>query len=332
MPRVPALVCSVALTACRAVLGLDELPGYETVGSTGGALATGGSGAGTGGDALIGGGGAGGTGTGGSPEARDRQWAQWPIPTDLPAVEDYVIQEGTVRDTVTGLLWTQTPGPSDTLANATKYCDDLSLAEETDWLVPTRIELSTLVDFSDVHPIFHPEVFASTSDATCVWTATPVLAGGSGNVWAFFTAGKTPVSVYTEGPCATLCVHLEYTHVESAAPSYVFGTGTAKDPSTGLLWEQLPPAVADEFETAAGRCAHLAMGEHSTGWRLPTIKELESLVDVRGSDLLLPDVLGDLTEQWASTNTSEGQWSLYFGSGEWLWLTGSTATRCVWAP
>lgn len=56
--------------------------------------------------------------------------------------------DGTVTDTVTSLVWQQTPG-NDRLqfADAIGYCQALELGGRSDWRVPTITELYSLADF-----------------------------------------------------------------------------------------------------------------------------------------------------------------------------------------
>ncbi|NQT91886.1 MAG: DUF1566 domain-containing protein [Lentisphaerae bacterium] len=80
------------------------------------------------------------------------------------------------------------------------------------------------------------------------------------------------------------------------APRYADnGNGTVTDLQTGLIWQQSPDTNGDGQVNAADKLTHAQstrypstvnarrLGGHSD-WRLPTIKELYSLVDFRGLD------------------------------------------------
>jgi hypothetical protein len=73
----------------------------------------------------------------------------------------------------------------------------------------------------------------------------------------------------------------------AAAPPtrYTVSNGTVLDSKTSLRWQQGFSPMAYTFGTAtANYCATLnasALGGFSAGWRVPTIKELQTLVDVR---------------------------------------------------
>lgn len=66
-------------------------------------------------------------------------------------------------------------------------------------------------------------------------------------------------------------------------PSYVDnGDGTVTDLNTGLMWQQDPGEKMTYSQAVAGAASFNLAGY--TDWRLPTIKELYSLIDFRGTD------------------------------------------------
>jgi hypothetical protein len=60
-------------------------------------------------------------------------------------------------------------------------------------------------------------------------------------------------------------------------PGYQIADGQVTDPATGLIWQQAPSATTMPASAAPSYCATLDLGGHS--WRLPSIKELATLVD-----------------------------------------------------
>jgi hypothetical protein len=72
------------------------------------------------------------------------------------------------------------------------------------------------------------------------------------------------------------------TSASAASPPgrYVLTPDTVRDTQTSLTWQRVPPAAAYDKANAAAYCQSLTLGGLS-GWRLPTIKELQSLIDVR---------------------------------------------------
>jgi len=120
----------------------------------------------------------------------DPAWAEWPAPNSqadvsagAPNLSSYADNgDGTVTDSVTGLMWQQAvaAGPF-TWAQAKAYCPTLTLAGHSDWRVPTRIELVSLVDFGRSSPAINTTYFPSTP-SDYFWSSSP-LAGSSSLAW-----------------------------------------------------------------------------------------------------------------------------------------------------
>jgi len=71
--------------------------------------------------------------------------------------------DGTVADVTTGLMWQQTvPSNPVTQDEADAYCANLSLAGHTDWRLPTKIELMSIVDFGRTAPAINLTFFPNT--------------------------------------------------------------------------------------------------------------------------------------------------------------------------
>lgn len=79
--------------------------------------------------------------------------------------------DGMVTDTKTGLMWQQTTAPYLlNWDNAIAYCSRLRLSGYSDWRLPDRHELMSLVDASYT-PTIHPDFFPDTA-ADWYWTST----------------------------------------------------------------------------------------------------------------------------------------------------------------
>jgi hypothetical protein len=130
----------------------------------------------------------------------DPTWAEWPMPNDqadvtagAPNLESYTDnKDGTVTDNLTGLMWQQTvPTGTYTWAQAVAYCPTLNLAGHSDWRLPSRIELVSIVDFGVTSgPRINSTYFPSTP-ADWFWSSSP-LAGSSSLAWlVYFYNGNT---------------------------------------------------------------------------------------------------------------------------------------------
>ena len=66
-----------------------------------------------------------------------------------------------------------------------------------------------------------------------------------------------------------------------ATPQYkINGDGTVTDNQTGLVWQQVVPSGTYGPLDAQSYCQNLNLGGTGAGWRLPTLSELFSLVDL----------------------------------------------------
>jgi len=143
-----------------------------------------------------------------SPRCADPSWAEWPVPKENRPTNFSDKEDGTIVDTLTGLVWQKVPSPSSlTLAEARAYCESTLSAAKLggydDWRLPTKIELLSIVDYSQWIPeligsefaasrVFAPPPALPEGHPTAFWTASPV-AGSSTNEWwtVEFSVGGT---------------------------------------------------------------------------------------------------------------------------------------------
>jgi len=90
-----------------------------------------------------------------------------------------------VLDTETDLMWPRTElSKRTTFAKAPKLAAELDLAGFTDWRMPTRKELLTLVDDSRFDPAIDTDFF-QTKGGWC-WTSTPFASSPSDYAWLVY--------------------------------------------------------------------------------------------------------------------------------------------------
>lgn len=99
----------------------------------------------------------------------------------------------TVTDTKTGLMWTKNanlPGERMNWNDAINYCRNLNHAGYSDWLLPSRGELASLVDYSQRDPALpkgHP--FQGVVSTRRYW-ASRTHANNTERAWAVVIIGN----------------------------------------------------------------------------------------------------------------------------------------------
>jgi hypothetical protein len=235
------------------------------------------------------------TGDGASGEAYVAPvWATWPMPNDpasgLPRPQSYDTSVAEIAaDKVTGLTWqrdayllstAQAPPVDEILAAAATYCAGLRLGDFSDWRVPSRIELVSLMDFSS-SPASNSTVFPSvegyfvSSSQHKVGTALAAV----GEVWMGTASdpgdsidyASDPAMSQAQGTDAVRCVRGQ---VPGEGPHYTIANEVVQDNWTGLSWIQAPSALMEPGSVASYCTSQTLAGG---GWREPSTPELETL-------------------------------------------------------
>ncbi len=221
--------------------------------------------------------------------------------------------DGTVDDNVTNLSWTQSPdlngdGSVDYndkkyQSDAVAYCESLVQGGYDDWRLPDIKTLYSLMDFTGTDPsvytgndtsglsVFLPSVFEEAFGDTAAgeriidsqYATTSIYVSytnlGQGNTRTMF--GVNFVDGRIKGYPASnkkFYVHCVRGNTDYGLNNFTDNSDdTVTDQATGLMWEKNDAASTD-FENAVSVCADAATGGH-TDWRLPNIKELQSITD-----------------------------------------------------
>jgi hypothetical protein len=182
-----------------------------------------------------------------------------------------------VLDDVTRLEWQrQVPSQTFTWPEAKQYCDCLSLAEHDDWQLPSRMELVSIVDYSKQNPSIDVDAFPDTP-FEWFWSAS-ALAGEDRYWYVAFFDGDTHAST-TDRDYRVRCVR----HAAGLLPRYDTSVAdVVTDASTGLTWQREASAELLPWSDAKLACEALTLA--GGGWRMPSMSELQSLIDESRTD------------------------------------------------
>jgi len=106
---------------------------------------------------------------------------------------------------------------------------------------------------------------------------------------------------------------------DAPAGRFVAANGAVTDTMTLLVWQQVDDNMNRTWASARTYCTDLTLGGSSV-WRLPTVKELQTLVDHERTDPSIDPEFTD-TDQgfyWSTTplaGSASGAWFVYFGDG-----------------
>lgn len=233
-------------------------------------------------------------------------------------------RDGTVTDKSTGLQWQRNDGGEMTWEKAGQYCAGLSLAGHQDWRLPTTREAFGSMDQSRPKPAMDTRAFPP-SEAEYWWTSE-ARADDPNRVWVTNAGGGAGPHPKSETVSAGGSKRYHARCVRSSSPppaaaGYIDnGDGTVTDHRTGLVWQKAEAPAEMTWEEALRYVKGLGTGG-KTDWRLPNIKELQSLNDektVRPSidRKFFPETKPE--EYWSSTamgNRPDYAWTVDFTVG-----------------
>jgi len=278
-------------------------------------------------------------------------YACWPMPnpasSGLPNPSSYTdLGDGTVKDNVTGLVWQKAVTSTQAFdwPTAQTYCTSLTLAGRA-WRLPTRIELLSLVDFTRTGPAIDTTAFPGVPGGKYHWTASP---------WVVSQIATKPqyswIVNFSEGLTSNAGdrTQAEYARcVSSSRPGPLpklytqVATGEVEDVETGLVWQQGDSTTMMDFASAAPYCAGLGLNGHT--WRVPSIKELSTLVDETPPITKVSPAIDTTTfpstpanaPYWSSTlfnkmaATAHDPWVINFEDGFTEYTQTAGLVRCV---
>lgn len=105
--------------------------------------------------------------------------------------------DGTVTDVATGLVWQQLDDDvTRNHANATTYCQSLTLANTSNWRLPNAKELASIVDYRANRPAIDAAEFPDTD--VRYWSVTNNPNSSNSAWYVFFESGAVQSDIKDE--------------------------------------------------------------------------------------------------------------------------------------
>ena len=213
--------------------------------------------------------------------------------------------EEAIRDSSTNLLWQKTSVSDKTWKEALKYCENLTYAGYSDWRLPNKNELTTLLDYSKTDvlssfPGMTANVFASSTryagsggEGLSVWSVS-MKEGRIDYVLSDNEIGEQEVveeGDETDGPQEPLfsvrCVRSDLDELPADGIPLCnekIGYAPCRDASTDIVWSpkmqlsgRMEEGNGNSWSGIAGACRSMTF-DGKRLWRAPTISELRTLI------------------------------------------------------
>jgi len=196
--------------------------------------------------------------------------------------------DSTVSDLNTGLMWQQTPSSSSfNWQEAVDHCDTLVLAGHDDWRIPSLKELFSISNFSTGWPYLDTAYFdlvgSEVSKDEQYWTSNyyvgVTMEGGSAAAFGV-NHGTGHIKAYPAGVSGPMGNYVRAVRGDSYGANQFTdnGDGTVTDTASGLTWQQEDSGSGLDWEDALAYAEDLELADYDD-WRLPDVKELQSIVD-----------------------------------------------------
>ncbi|MBQ4437677.1 DUF1566 domain-containing protein [bacterium] len=185
-----------------------------------------------------------------------------------------------VFDPSTNLLWQKGSVPVNNWKSALAYCQNLDYAGYSDWRLPNKNELVTLVDYSRADPA---SSFPGMTSEKLISSTFTVSYGGAGDAIAVNMAnglvgeGSSAISVLCvrsssqplpEGRTIPYCDESRIAPCEDAVTNYVWSSAQSVDSNYSASASWMSKAI---------QCRESSEGGISK-WRIPTIDEVRTLL------------------------------------------------------
>jgi hypothetical protein len=248
---------------------------------------------------------------------------------------------GTITDNITGLMWQQADGGEMSIENAFIYADNLVLGGFSDWRLPSPSESFSILNHQNNNPAMNSTYF--TTSAAQYWWTNAYQIGDATKIWTTNAGGgignKPKSETISSG--GTFRYHARCVR-DVATPTVIAnhftdnGDGTITDNLTQLIWQKAPNANLLTWENAIVYAESLSLAS-ATDWRLPNIKELQSLNDESRSNPSINSTFFPaigIKNYWSATTLPNQVleswfWNTQFGITTYALKTSTNYVICV---
>ena len=277
-----------------------------------------------------------------------------------PAADDPLAQDGTypgntmnysasggvITDGVTTLQWTLDDGftynwyEASGIYDATSNPDTINVCSLLGalWRLPTIKELNQIVDYGTSDPAIDSTFLGiNYTPGSGYWSATGSGATSANAMNIHFDSDV--VSRIDGRDKASEANYVMCVKGSELLPGLAVNglTGTVSDNNTGLMWQKQDDNVQRTWESALSYCESLTLSGYPD-WRLPDIKELQTIVDYASYNPAVDTLIFPGTNSvsyWSSTTDdayNDSAWTLNFSDGTVVSsgkALGTLYTRCV---
>lgn len=192
------------------------------------------------------------------------------------------LDKTTVKDNNTGLVWSFSDGGVHTWADALEYasrCNSEKLFGRTNWRLPSREELRSIVIYDDRTPAVDTDYFKGVTP-DFYWTGETEK-NVTTMAWTTYFGYGCCIALPKNQQARVMLVSGEKDAMSQMTAAERFDCrddGTVLDKATGLMWMRGETPLLT-LEGALKYCRELRLGGYDD-WALPNMKELGTLINL----------------------------------------------------
>lgn len=204
---------------------------------------------------------------------------RWPMPNPAGAgaihPQTYTVEGDLVLDAVTGLTWERAASETSMpWSDAYAYCRNL-VYEGRSFRLPSRIELVSLLDLTQEGAAIDSAAFPETPPEG-FWSSSR-SAGATHHAWGVNFGFSTSVTFQDDIKHERRVRCVRSPESEPELSHFAVHGDVIEDTATQLQWQRDGLTTQDAWDAAGLYCDNLDLA--GTEWRLPTLKELHTLID-----------------------------------------------------